>query len=282
MRYTEYTNADDFLAVAGPLLKRDEAVNGLMLGIARRLREDLFAHGSQPLLATVGESDAPVLIALMTPPYKLQITAGNDAWRDAVSLLVAELQARAWPVPAVIGRRDVAEALSRQWTTATGTPSRPGTEQRIYELREVHHPDYPPGNARKATIADLDTASELACAFHAECFGVSEPDRAAEMVASKIRSGTLWFWMTEEPVSMAVRTRPTPHGEAVGLVYTPPEHRRHGYATALVARLSQQILDEGKQFSTLFTDLANPTSNSIYQQIGYRVVADVVDVHFGS
>jgi len=76
------------------------------------------------------------------------------------------------------------------------------------------------------------------------------------------------------------RTRPTPHGEAIGFVYTPPSERRKGYASAVVARLSQRILDEGKLFCTLYTDLSNPTSNSIYQKVGYRAVADVVDIEF--
>jgi predicted GNAT family acetyltransferase len=77
-----------------------------------------------------------------------------------------------------------------------------------------------------------------------------------------------------EPVSMAIRSRPTRHGISVSGVYTPPEQRRHGYATACVAALSQKLLDQGYQFCSLFTDLANPTSNSIYMQVGYRPVAD--------
>jgi predicted GNAT family acetyltransferase len=34
------------------------------------------------------------------------------------------------------------------------------------------------------------------------------------------------------------------------------------------------LLDQGKQFTSLFTDLSNPTSNSIYQKIGYQPVCD--------
>jgi predicted GNAT family acetyltransferase len=79
---------------------------------------------------------------------------------------------------------------------------------------------------------------------------------------------------------MAARTRPTPRGESISYVYTPPEHRRRGYATAVVARLSQEILDEGKQFCSLYTDLSNATSNSIYRKIGYRPIADVIEMHF--
>jgi hypothetical protein len=60
----------------------------------------------------------------------------------------------------------------------------------------------------------------------------------------------------------------------VSAVYTPREQRQHGYASALVARLSQHLLDMGYEFVTLFTDLENPTSNAIYQKIGYHPVID--------
>ena len=73
---------------------------------------------------------------------------------------------------------------------------------------------------------------------------------------------------------MAMKTRPTRRGISVSFVYTPPEFRRRGYATACVAELSRLLLESGRQFCSLFTDLANPTSNHIYQQIGYRPVAD--------
>jgi predicted GNAT family acetyltransferase len=78
----------------------------------------------------------------------------------------------------------------------------------------------------------------------------------------------------DEPVSMAGSARPVGKGITIGLVYTPPEKRRKGYAAALVAALSQHMLDSGYEYCTLFTDLANPTSNEIYQRIGYRPIAD--------
>ena len=67
---------------------------------------------------------------------------------------------------------------------------------------------------------------------------------------------------------------PTPNGARIGPIYTPPDQRRRGYGSALTADLTQLQLDRGRRFCFLFTDLANPTSNSIYQQIGYRPVSD--------
>ena len=96
-----------------------------------------------------------------------------------------------------------------------------------------------------------------------------------------ITGGQVFVWEHHgEPVSMAIKTRPIAHSITVSGVYTPPEYRRQGYATALVARLSQHLLDSGYKFINLFTDLGNPTSNSIYRKIGYHPVCDFRMVSF--
>ncbi len=89
------------------------------------------------------------------------------------------------------------------------------------------------------------------------------------------RGRTLYLWEDGDVVSLAGIGSPTPHGVRVGPVYTPPDRRGRGYASALVAGISQAALDAGRTFCFLFTDLANPTSNHIYETIGYRPVRDV-------
>ena len=76
------------------------------------------------------------------------------------------------------------------------------------------------------------------------------------------------------PVSMAGYAGPTPNGIRIGAVYTPSEYRKKGYGSAVTAGVSQLLLDQGYKFCFLFTDLNNPTSNHIYQQIGYKPVCD--------
>ena len=88
----------------------------------------------------------------------------------------------------------------------------------------------------------------------------------------------LRIWQDERPVSMAVAQGETPNACRVGYVYTPPEARGRGYASALVAELSQRMLDSGLSFCVLYADLSNPTSNAIYQRIGYEAICDVRDI----
>jgi hypothetical protein len=92
----------------------------------------------------------------------------------------------------------------------------------------------------------------------------------------------VFVWDDGRPVSMAAWAGRTGRGVRVNFVYTPPEYRRRGFASACVADLTQHLLAEGHAFCCLFTDLANPTSNSIYQKIGYRPVCDVSDFILGA
>jgi hypothetical protein len=119
-----------------------------------------------------------------------------------------------------------------------------------------------------------------------EALHVAEPDRAQfegwadRMIQHSERRG-LGFWEDGgQGVSFAAYGNPTPHGIRIAPVYTPPEVRGRGYASACVAALSQCLLDSGRQQCYLYTDLANPTSNKIYQAIGYRPVGDAIEMQF--
>jgi predicted GNAT family acetyltransferase len=112
--------------------------------------------------------------------------------------------------------------------------------------------------------------------FEMDSFGQARPmDKTRAMVAQRIEQGDWHLWMVgDKPVSMCLFGRPIRNTCAVSGVYTPPEQRRNGYASACVAALSQKLLDDGFAYTTLFTDLANPTSNSIYMKLGYEPLAD--------
>jgi predicted GNAT family acetyltransferase len=103
---------------------------------------------------------------------------------------------------------------------------------------------------------------------------VREVGDSEALVAERLRRGRLYVWDDDGPRTMAAWAGKTPHGVRVNFVYTPPESRGQGYASACVAALSQRLLDEGNDFCCLYTDLSNPISNSIYQKIGYRPVSD--------
>ncbi len=278
MHVTPYTNGGDFLARAGEALEADEAANNLMLGIAGRLAAgDAPPTWSTPFLATVDDGAGHLtLAAVMTPPAKLVLHGEGDIWQPAIEPLARHLLDSGWYVPGVLGPSEVAHAFAETWQTVTRHPYREGTRQRVYELRQVIYRGDAVGQLRAATGDDLDLLGAWFAAFHQEALRQT-PDAAAsrDNAERRIAARDMFVWEKDgQVVSMVARSRPTRHGIAVNAVYTPPEQRGRGYATAAVAVLSQRLLDTGYQFCCLFTDLSNPTSNTIYQRIGYRPLCD--------
>ena len=153
---------------------------------------------------------------------------------------------------------------------------------RIFQLDAVAPAPAVAGALRPSTTADLDLLTRWLAAFTRDIGERGEADEPARWAGARagvsrtIAAGGLHLWEVEGagPVSMANATGATPSGIRINMVYTPPELRRRGYASACVGALSQAMLDAGRRFCFLYTDLANPTSNHIYQELGYRPVAD--------
>ncbi len=277
LRVSAYDDPAPFLEHAEAWLMGAEAEHNLILGIAEGLRRRGSPGGeARPFFAVVEVGGRVAGCAFRTPPHKLGVTRMPDA---AATRLAEEVAARFDALPAVFGPRHVAEAFARAWSQRTGARWRLGMDQRIYRLDEVRPPTGVPGRIRAATREDLTVVADLADGFAADTgveFETSKKERA-----DWVKEGCVFLWEDEGPVSMAVAKGATRHGIRVGYVYTPPERRRRGYASALVAQLSHRMLSEGFRFCVLYTDLSNPTSNAIYARVGYEPICDVVDVNFG-
>ncbi len=276
MPVTIYLNATDFLRDAQPYLEKQEAANNLMLSICLRLQRYPERIKAAPYLATVHDEKGLIVATVMTPPppHKLLLYADQEECQEAARMVLHDLLDHGWTVPGVFGPTRVAEQFAAAWAAISGKSAKPGMFQRVYELRKVNHPQYSPGSMRVVTEADLPLITEWAYQFTLDCFGSADQAEAAELAQRRVGDRDVYLWEDGQPVSMAAKARPTINGITVNLVYTPPQFRRRGYATSCVARLSQLLLDSGWKFCTLFTDLANPTSNDIYQKVGYTPVCD--------
>ena len=154
--------------------------------------------------------------------------------------------------------------------------------ERIYRIERLVAPADIPGRVRVATPDDRDLLVEWCRAFLAEALGRSDPTEATNIVDRGMSAGTRTFFLWEDdgPAALAGVNGPTPNGIRIGPVYTPPERRGRGYGSAVTAAATQAQFDAGRRFVYLFTDLANPTSNKIYQAIGYEPVIDVDQLSF--
>jgi hypothetical protein len=179
----------------------------------------------------------------------------------------------------VIGDVEISEPFTRQWCAAFGIEVQDTMAQRIYKLTELVEPAYADGCLRSANLDDQEIVIAWAAAFHEEAVGDLLPREHYQRYRERIQNGDIFLWDDRGPVSMVAKTRPTQQGISIGAVYTPPEKRNHGYATSCVAALSKRLL-EHYEFCTLYTDLSNPTSNSIYMKIGYKQHSDSVQYTF--
>jgi predicted GNAT family acetyltransferase len=276
-----YQRASEFLEKAQEVLEANEAGNNLMLGICfqlKRLAEENepppYRITAPPYLTTIEDERGLLVAAVMTPPHNIVVYGDRSHVGEAFEWVARNLFADRAPVPGVLGPSSDAQAFAESWASVSGNQYQENVRQRVYELRRVAHSPATSGSLRLATEGDVDLIAKWILGFQGDTSTEGDLAEACEQAQSRIKDQSIYLWDDEGPVSMAAKTRPTTNGITVSLVYTPPELRRRGYATACVANLSQLLLDSGWEFCTLFTDLANPTSNHIYQQIGYAPVCD--------
>jgi uncharacterized protein len=270
-----FDDPQTFLDEAGPFLAEHEAEHNLLFGIAATLIIDAERYRDQPYLAAVRHDDEVVAAAVMTPPFNVVVSMTDDP--DAITVLGRDLARHRLSVPGVTGPVEVARRFAEMWTERSGLTARHAVAERIYRLERVTQPTGVPGTVRIATEADRELLIDWVRAFLLEALEGDDETSVEPVVDSALRTGSRTFYLWEDggPVSLAGVTGPTPNGIRVGPVYTPPEARRRGYASAVTAAASQAQLDAGRKFVFLFTDLDNPTSNKIYQAIGYEPVIDV-------
>lgn len=255
-----------------------------MLGLVASLIIQPDLYGTQPYLALVeAEGGATVAASVMTPPHGL-VLALTDS-REALTLIARDVCAFRPDMPGVTGPVPVGEQFSEIWRELTRQPFRKNMAERIYRLNAVTPPANIPGAMRRVREADRELLRAWITAFQQEAFGEVNVEVVERSVNNMLTlppdvRGT-FLWEDPAPVSLVSYGGPTPNSMRIGPVYTPPEYRGHGYASVLTAAVSQYLLDSGRKFCTLFTDLANPTSNKIYQAIGYRPVCDVDEYKFG-
>ena len=284
LRLTRPVGPAEFEKVAGPFLGAREAENNLTLGLVAGLKAGRAFGPLPPFFAVVRDDDRVIGAAMRTPPLNLIIAAGTE--QRALPLILDGLESETTDIPGMSGPKALVARAAHEWSERHDVRGRVYMQSRIYQLTRVRAPRLVGGRMRVARPDDLQLVASWFQAFLEE----SQPSngdapalgRGREHADHWIASGGLRIWDDARPVAMAGAGGPTPHGIRVSAVFTPPESRRRGYASALVAALSQEQLDRGRRFCFLFTDLANPTANHIYQDIGYEPVIDADEWRFSS
>ncbi len=281
MEVTRFSQLSNFAAAAAPWLIQREVDNNLILGLLTDIVSHPERYQQQPYMAVVEQEGTLAGAALMTPPHNLILA--QDTVPEALDALIRDLAVVFPALPGVNGPAPISSEFVTRWSKQQGVSYRKHRGLRIYKLSRVNAPPTVPGEMRRATEADRELLYAWLAAFEQEALGEHHPASLQQRIDGFLHSTVrgLYFWQTTEPVAIAGYSGPTPNSIRIVAVYTPPEQRRRGYASALVAALSQHLLDSGRQFCTLYTDLANPTSNHTYQELGYEPVCDVDEYRFG-
>lgn len=275
MNVLTYTDASAFAAQVGPVIDRYPAFASVL---ATNLDQNRHGPGLDTLWFLIQDSEHPVGAAMQTVAFPLFVTPVPEP-ATAMPALAETIRRAGLTPPGVNGPLPVAQAFGRAWEQQTGLQARSAGRDRLYEI-ETAPPLPGSGSPRLATEADLALAIRWTQEFQAEALPQETAD-AEHSVRRRLARGRLLFWETEDgPVSMAGTSRPIAGVTRIGGVYTPKPLRGNGFGSAATIAATRQGFADGAERCILYADLANPTSNRIYQAIGYRALGDSAKITF--
>lgn len=280
------TEARAFLTAAGEYLAREPVHNTVVATIAER-----FATGEKGCpddwWLVVRDGRDVVGVGMRTAPFSPRPAFLLAMPDEAARRLASTLYERQESLGGVNGDLPTVRVCAEEFARLIGGTVEVALHTRLFELRELIPPARPKGQLRPGGAEDCELATAWFAAFMADADDQAgrppgsspheTPTREAMMM--RLAGGWLWFWVNEagDPVHLTA-VNPVSFGAArLGPVYTPPEYRGRGYASAAVAAVSQRVLDQGAR-PCLFTDQANPTSNRLYSALGYQPVTDMANL----
>ena len=287
MRFNLYKDVKDFHHDTYHILLRHEAQNmiplgNLIIGYEGKDKNE-WRDPVNWLMATVSDEQGILLTAIMTPPFGITLYATDNYIEDAtLTCLIEGLLLTEFDIPGVVSEKSLAERFAGCYAAAKNMQYRVELKQRIYVLQKVNSEILNIGNLRLAEEKDMAFLPYWIEGFQHDAMASSRRVQSdPEIYRYHINTGNLYILEhMETPVSMAKIGRRLETVCGVSLVYTPLYFRKKGYATSCVAALSNLVLEQGYASCVLYTDLANPTSNAIYQKIGYEPICDSLDIKF--
>ncbi|OLF08980.1 hypothetical protein BLA60_20510 [Actinophytocola xinjiangensis] len=271
-----YDESAKFRAAIGDFYTADPVRHTLAVTVIHRFLDD---PAITPVMLTVHDEQGLHGVAFRTAPWPMVVSGlPVDAAGPAADVLAETDPA----LPGVNGPRENAEAFAGAWAARTGATVREVIGGMLYRLGDLAEPAVA-GRARLAGEADVPLLVAWRRDFQVESRGHDRyTERSEELIRRgfALGDGVLIWERDGQPVSWANVGRPVAGMCRVGPVYTPPEHRAHGYGSAATAAASRWALAQGAGHVLLFTDLANPTVNSIYPKIGFRPVGPTAELEF--
>lgn len=282
MEFKLYKDAYEFESTISSILLEKEDVFSLFLGILQAIKA---GHYEAPVMGTIKDNGEVLALFQMTPPHPLNlIIADEDRFDEVTDFLLANIIDKAIDFPSIISLKPWSYGVAEKWQNKTGASPKLLMDQGLYRLNAVNETlESSTGHWRYAEVADAPLIEKWFNLFEQDTgLPISPIETVQQRVALFLKNREVFLWVDQgQVVSMMKKARPTENGITVSLVFTPKEARKKGYARTLVAAISKELLKD-YQFCMLYTDMLNPTSNKIYQEIGYQKIADSVHLGFTS
>lgn len=274
MEWKWYQEIGEYMERARPLLEKREDLYSLFLGVLGQIEQGRYETF---FLGLAEDAQGIAALALMTPPHPLQLIVCREG-ANVEALAANEFRNAEIEVSGVIGDKGTAERFAEAW----GGLAEIAMDQGLYRIDAVRKKlAKSPGSWRVANRLDTPLLVDWYQLF-GEDTGIGNPsqEEAEEKIADFISRKEVFLWEDGgHAVSCMKKARPSKHGITVSFVFTPKELRKKGYARTLVAEVTEELLNE-YDFAMLYTDLANGTSNKIYQEIGYEQIANPIHLKF--
>lgn len=247
-----------FLEEHKNFLLKDEIKNNLILGLS----DKTDIENSHFAASRIGKK---ILLGLLAG--KNLILSANTLEKDVYIEMVKHMISI--PYPGIIGSKEECLVYQKVFEELTNDKMIIGMNQRIYKCSKVISNYQSDGNVRLATQDDFSVLRHWFHHFIEDVEGPIFIDKTDESLKKVIDQNRLFVLEKNgKLLSMAGKSREIRNSQTVSMVYTPIEMRNKGYASKVVEEVTRHIL-EYKDAATLYTDLSNPTSNSIYMKIGY-------------
>lgn len=280
MEFKKFEDAHEFAEKAESILTEREDVYSLFFGVLQAIKAGVY---EDPFMATIEEDGEVLALFQMTSPHPLNIIlVDEDRMEEILDLAIQSLIALEIEIVSIISLKSWANRFAEKWEVKTAKSSKVLMDQGVYRLDQVDE-------TLKESSGAWRFANERDCPLIGNWYNLFEkeaglPVTSKEDVRSRVekfvKEREVFLWIDKgKVVSMMKKSRPTKHSVTVSLVFTPQEERRKGYARTMVAECSKELLKDYK-FCVLYTDMMNPTSNKIYKEIGYKKIADSVQLGF--
>lgn len=275
MKVVRHASPEAFWTATRALYEADPVLNTVPLTVMRRLLATTSAPDPSLLFLSVEDGGRAIGAAFCTPPWPIELSGLPPA---AARPVLSFLLEHGVPFEGVTGPEAHARAFVEAFRSLAGGEAHVAQAFLFYRLDALQIPEVP-GTFRLGTEEDVADLAELRRAFVNEALPGRDSRDPADVVRQQLALGNaLGLWTVDgAPVAHAVASPPLHGMSRIGPVYTPPAHRRRGYGAAATAHVSQWARERGADTVVLFTDRANPTSNSIYRKIGFVPVADFVE-----